>query len=137
VQLDVKTGAHFERTLGESRPSPPLDALGAVACGPPSAPAPCAVGRAWTWRPVPNVELSLAGGCMGRDLSARCGVALSRANGDHVEVITQIDTGSGTPDVVYVDIPERRVRIRGADLHGSFFRDLVFNYGRVDVKPVR
>jgi hypothetical protein len=28
------------------------------------------------------------------------------------------------------------VRVRGADIHGQFFREIVFSYGRVDVRPV-
>jgi hypothetical protein len=137
VQLDVKTGPVFERTARVSRMAPVVDALGGVACGPPAAPTPCSVARAWTWRPVPNVELSLAGGCLGRDPSVHCGLALSHAVGDRDDVLAQVDTGLETPEVVLVEGPEHRIRIRGADVHGHFFRELVFNYGRVDVKPVR
>jgi hypothetical protein len=137
VQLDVKTGPVFERAARGSRSSPALEALGAVSCGPPASPAPCSAARAWTWRPVPNVELSLAGGCLGRDLAARCALALSREVGERVDVLAQVDTGLGIPEVVLVDGLEHRVRIRGADGHRQFFRELVFNYGRVDVKPVR
>jgi hypothetical protein len=86
---------------------------------------------------VANVELSLAGGCAARDHSVGCGLALSRTTGERVDVLAQVDTGLGTPDVVFVDVAEHRVRVRGVDLHGAFFRDLVFSFGRVDVKPVR
>jgi hypothetical protein len=137
VQLEIKGGPAFERTAHASRPSPPLDALDGAACGPPASPAPCSLSRAWTWRPAPNVELSLAGGCLGRDPNARCALAVSRTLGDRSETLAQIDTGREAPDVVLVEGLERRIRVRGGDVHGQFLREVVFNYGRVDVKQVR
>jgi sulfatase modifying factor 1 len=137
VQLEVKVGQPFERTRQPSRPSPPLEALGGVACGPPLSPAPCSVSRAWTWRPAPNVELSVAGGCVGRDPSARCAAAVSRLLGEREETLAQVDTGREIPEVVLVEGLDRRIRIRGADLRGQFFREVVFSYGRVTVKDMR
>jgi sulfatase modifying factor 1 len=137
VTLEVKRGPAFERPAHPTAHSAPLDALGGVACGPPSSPAPCSIARAWTWRPAPNVELALAGGCVGRDPSARCAVAVSRMLGDRMQMLAQVDTGLAIPEVVLVESADRRVRVRGADVHGMFFRELVFNYGRVDVRPVR
>ncbi len=136
VQLEVHAGAAFEKTDRPSRSSPPLDALGGAACGPPLSPSPCSLARAWTWRPVPNVELSLAGGCLGRDPNARCAVAVSRSLGDRVDTLAQIDTGREIPEVVLVEGMDRTIRVRGADIHGQFFREIVFSYGRVDVKEV-
>jgi hypothetical protein len=136
VQLDVKAGVAFEKTLHPARSSPPLDARGGASCGPPLAPAPCSLARAWTWRPAPNVELSLAGGCLGRDPNARCAIAVSRAIGDRVDTLAQVDTGREIPEVVLVEGMDRRIRVRGADLHGPFFREVIFTYGRVDVKEV-
>jgi formylglycine-generating enzyme len=137
VQLDVQVGPAFERTARASRSSPALDALGGAACGPPASPAPCSIARAWTWRPAPNVELSLAGGCLGRDPNARCALGVSRAVAEGGETLAQIDTGREIPEVVLVEGRERRIRVRGLDLHGHFFREVVFNYGAVDVRPVR
>jgi formylglycine-generating enzyme required for sulfatase activity len=136
VELEVKHGPAFERTAHPVRSSPALDALGGVACGPPTSPGSCSLSRAWTWRPAPNVELSLSGGCVGRDPKARCAVAVSRDMGDLAQTLAQIDTGCEIPEVVLVEGPDRRVRVRGADIHGQFFREIVFSYGRVDVKPV-
>jgi formylglycine-generating enzyme required for sulfatase activity len=136
VHLDVKIGPAFEKIAHATQPSPPLDALGGVACGPPSAPAPCSISRAWTWRPVPNVELVLSGGCVGRDPNARCAVALSRTMKDHVETLAQIDTGREIPEVVLVEGMDRKIRVRGADIRGPFFREIVFDYGRVEVRNV-
>ncbi len=136
VTLEVKVGPPFERAARDTRPSPPLDALDGAACGPPASPAPCSLSRAWTWRPVPNVELSLSGGCVGRDPTARCAVALSQPMKDHVETLAQIDTGREIPEVVLVEGLDRKIRVRGADGRGQFFRELVFDNGRVDVRPV-
>ncbi len=137
VTLEVKVGPAFERVPHATEPSPPLEALGGTACGPPSAPAPCSISRAWTWRPVPNVELTLSGGCVGRDPAARCAVALSRNSGDHSDTLAQIDTGREIPEVVLVEGLDRKIRVRGADLRGAFFRELVFDFGRVEVRDVR
>ncbi len=136
VQLDVKIGPAFERTSHPAGPSPALDALGGAACGPPLSPAPCSLSRAWTWRPAPNVELSVAGGCLGRDPSARCALGVSRMIGDRAETLAQIDSGREIPEVVLVEGMDRRIRVRGADMRGQFFREVVFSYGRVEVKEV-
>lgn len=136
VQLAVHTGVPFQKDEHAKRNSPPLDALGGTACGPPLSPAPCFLARAWIWRPVPNVELSLAGGCVGHDPNARCALAVSRTIGDKSDTLAQIDTGREIPEVVLVEGAERRIRVRGADLHGQFFREVIFSYGRVDVKEV-
>jgi sulfatase modifying factor 1 len=136
VQLEVRTGQPFERTAHPSRSSPPLSALGGVACGPPLAPGPCSLARAWTWRPVPNVELSLAGGCVGRDPNARCALAVSRELGDREQTLAEVDTGREVPEVVLVEGGDHRVRVRGADMSGQYFREVVFSFGRVEVKEV-
>ena len=136
VHLDVKIGVPFQKAEHTTRTSPSLDALGGVSCGPPLNPAPCSLARAWIWRPSPNIELSLAGGCVGRDPSAMCALAVSRMVGDRTEVLAQIDTGREVPEVVLVEGMDRRIRVRGADMKGRFFREIVFSYGRVDVREV-
>jgi hypothetical protein len=82
------------------------------------------------------VELSLAGGCVGRDPNARCALAVSRVLGDRTDVLAQIDTGREIPEVVLVEGMDRRIRVRGADMKGQFFREIVYSYGRVDVREV-
>lgn len=136
IHLDVKVGMAFEKTVHPASASVPLDALGGAACGPPLAPAPCSLSRAWTWRPAPNVELSLAGGCLGRDPNARCAIGVSRTLGDRVQTLAQVDTGREIPEVVLVEGMDRRIRVRGADLHGPYFREIIFTNGRIDVKEV-
>jgi sulfatase-modifying factor enzyme 1 len=138
VDLAVKKGPVFEQAPPDwDASAPTLDALRGAACGPPRSPAPCSIGRAWIWRPAPNVELALSGGCVGRDPSARCGVGVSRWVNDRAQPLAQIDTGLEIPEVVLVESADHRVRVRGADMHGQFFREIVFDYGRVDVRPVR
>jgi hypothetical protein len=136
VELAVKTGIPFEKTPHPARSSPPLAALEGQSCGPPLSPAPCSLSRAWTWRPVPNVELYLAGGCIGRDPNARCAIAVSRMIGDRQETLAQVDTGREIPEVVLVEGMDRRIRVRGADIRGQYFREIVFTHGRIDVKEV-
>ena len=136
VTLAVTTGLPFEKTLHPARSSPPLAALDGQSCGPPLSPAPCSLSRAWTWRPAPNVELSLAGGCLGHDPNARCAIAVSRMIGEREETIAQVDTGREIPEVVLVEGMDRRIRVRGADIHGQYFREIVFTYGRIEVKEV-
>lgn len=137
VQVTVKTGPVFERTAQPNGPSPPLDALGGVACGTPMSPAPCFGTKAWTWRPEANVELSIRGGCTGKDPNARCAIAVSRAFGDRVETLAQIDCGRQIPEVVQVAGPDHDIRVRGANVLGQYFREVSFHYGRLEVRPVR
>ncbi len=136
VELEVNKGPAFERTAHATLSSPPLAALGDVACGPPTRPTPCSVSRAWTWRPTPNVELLLAGGCVGHDPAARCALGIGRALGDRSQSLGEVDTGREIPEVVLVESLDRRVRVRGADVHGQFFREIIFSYGRLEVRAV-
>jgi len=136
VDLEEKWGAAFERTVHPAPQTPPLTALDGVACGPPLSPAPCSLSRAWTWRPATNVELQVGGGCVGRDPNARCALAVWRVLGDRVDVMAQVDAGREIPEVVLVEGMDRKIRVRGADIHGPFFREIVFSYGRVDVREV-
>ena len=84
-----------------------------------------------------NVVLSVAGGCVGRDPNAHCALGVSRLRADRPANLAQIDCGREIPEVVLVEGIDRRIRVRGADLHGQFFREVIFSYGRVDVKGVR
>ncbi len=56
--------------------------------------------------------------------------------GDRAETLAQIDSGREIPEVVLVEGMDRRIRVRGADMRGQFFREVVFSYGRVEVKEV-
>ncbi len=134
VKLEIKGGPPLERAgIGGPR-SPPLDVLDGAACGPPGAPAPCTTSRAWIWRPVPNTELSLVGGCLGKGNEMRCALAVARTVGDRVETLAQIDTGREIADVGLIGGPERRVRVRGLERRGHFYRDVAFHYGIVEVQ---
>jgi hypothetical protein len=74
---------------------------------------------------------------VGWDPNARCALAVSRAIGQRTQTLAQVDTGREIPEVVLVESLDRRVRVRGADAHRQFFRELIFSYGQVEVKPVR
>ena len=123
VELEVKKGPAFESAAGGGLRAPPLDALDGAACGPPKAPSPCSIGRAWTWRPAPNVELSVSGGCMGHDPHARCAVGVSQWIGDRRQVLAQVDTRLAIPEVVpqtYRDPARHRCSLRDARFRRSF-----------------
>jgi sulfatase modifying factor 1 len=137
VHLEVKFGVALERIPHATQPSPPLDALGGAACGPPPSPPPCWSSRAWTWRPEPNVELSVAGGCEGLWPDTRCALAISRTIAGHGDKLAEVDTGQGVPDVVFIGGPDRRIRVVGKGARGRFVREVTFSYGRVDVQEVR
>jgi sulfatase modifying factor 1 len=137
VHLDVTFGVALERASRATQPSPPLDALAGAACGPPRSPTPCWSSRAWTWRPEPNVELSLAGGCEGLWPDTRCALAISRTIAEHCDKLAEVDTGQGVPDVVFIGGADRRIRVVGKGAHGRFVRELSFRYGRVDIQEVR
>ena len=61
---------------------------------------------------------------------------MSRTLGGEVQTLAQIDTGREIPEVVLVEGMDRKVRVRGADIHGVYFREIIFGYGKVDVKEV-
>jgi hypothetical protein len=64
-------------------------------------------------------------------------VGVARALGDEVQTLAQVDTGRSIPEVVLVAGADRHVRVRGGDAHGWFFREVTYDYGRVDVRNVR
>ena len=74
---------------------------------------------------------------VGRDPSARCALAVSRVVNDRVQTLAHVDTGREIPEVVLVEGLEKRIRVRGADVHALFFREVVFSYGKVEVRDVR
>lgn len=137
VTLDVKSGIPLEREPNAPGHSPPLEALGGLTCGPPKSPSPCSSARAWTWRPEGNVELTLAGGCMGAWPETRCGLAVARTLADQMDSLAQVDTGHAAPDVVLVGGADRRIRVVGESTRGRFVREVTFSYGRIDVHDVR
>ena len=69
--------------------------------------------------------------------NARCAIGVSRTLGDRVQTLAQVDTGREIPEVVLVEGMDRRIRVRGADMKGQYFREIIFSYGRVEVKGVR
>ena len=55
---------------------------------------------------------------------------------DRVQTLAQVDTGREIPEVVLVEGMDRRIRVRGADEHAQFFREVVYTYGKVDVRDL-
>jgi hypothetical protein len=64
-------------------------------------------------------------------------VAVSRLARGQLQPLAEIDTGREIPEVVLVESADHRVRVRGADLRGQFFREVTFDSGRIDVRAVR
>jgi sulfatase modifying factor 1 len=95
---------------------------------------PCAFPRQWIWRPTGNVEIFLRNGCIGSGLGLRCTIAAHTMLGDKIVPLARFAIGREIPEVVLVAGEQRNVRARGGDIKGPVFRELVYSYGKVDVK---
>jgi hypothetical protein len=90
--------------------------------------------RAWTWRPIGNEELLVAGGCSGLGVNPSCGVLILRTlTGSH-SVLAWASSGVFTP-LVQTDVDARDVWLFGGDERGTFRRLLNYAHGRVSVGP--
>ncbi|WP_394824190.1 formylglycine-generating enzyme family protein [Pendulispora albinea] len=113
--------------------------------------------QGWTWHPSANEELLIVTGCARADAAAGasdasvsgmssasggaggCGVIIGRPppvpSADPV-ILTTIESGRDAAEVVLFG-DARHLRMRGLDLKGSFLREILYAYGRVDVGPVK
>lgn len=133
VELAVKRGLLLEK-LGRPEDSPkPVEALG---CSSPTGEA-CVYEKVWIWRPMGNVEMHIRVGCSGWKEASRCGGVVVQLSGDKAEVMAKVDAGREIPEFVVINAEDRRIRMRGADAGGTFFREIVYVYGKVEVRPVR
>jgi formylglycine-generating enzyme len=93
---------------------------------------PCDHEHAWIWQPIANVEIFVKGGCVGEKVTARCGMILAVLRGDEARVLAHVDAGREIPEAVLMAGDGRRIRIRGHDTK-PFFREVTYNFGRLDV----
>ena len=135
VDLKVTFGQalHPAKTIGEI---PQAMALGCGSPIPDAGMGSCVAQHAWVWRPIPNVELYIKGGCTMVGPRARCGVVVGRAQGGKVEPLVSVDAGYEAPEVVLLGGEERSVRMRGRDNVGPIYRVITYAYGRIEVHPV-
>ncbi len=130
VELEVKVGQPLSKIENVAElPQPVLD----LPC-PSPVEGTCVYPRAWIWRPSGNVEIYLRNGCTGSGLGLRCGFVVVQLLGDKVNVMARVAVGREIPEVVLVAGEGRNVRARGGDIRGPVFRELVYSYGKVEVK---
>jgi hypothetical protein len=90
--------------------------------------------RMWTWRPIGNEDLVVAGGCAGLGKRPACGVLVARMVLDRASVVGWSTSGHWVPNV-QVDVDARDLWLFGGDGLGAFRRLLEYRWGRVEVGP--
>jgi formylglycine-generating enzyme required for sulfatase activity len=132
VDLAVKVGSPLSRIENvQELPQSVLD----LPCPSPDADAgACVYPRGWIWRPSGNVDIYLRSGCTGSGLGLRCGMVAATILGEKMVVLAHANVGREIPEVVLVAGEGRNARARGGDVHGPVFRELVYSYGKVDVR---
>ena len=131
VDLAQVSGVPLERSGKPSELAAPLVAITKGAWLAHSDGGAAAFTRVWTWHPVPNEELVIAGGCGRVQGVLDCGAVVGRG-GPSPRVLAEIPTGLDFPDVQQ-NGDARHLRIRGLELRGGFLRDVIYTYGIVDV----
>jgi len=130
VDLEVKVGQPLSRIENvQELPQSVLD----LPCPSPQK-GTCVYPRAWIWRPSGNVEIYLRNGCTGSGLGLRCGIVAATLLGDKVHVLARANVGREIPEVVLVAGEGRNARARGGDIRGPVFREMVYSYGKVEVR---
>ncbi|HEX7601801.1 MAG TPA: SUMF1/EgtB/PvdO family nonheme iron enzyme, partial [Polyangiaceae bacterium] len=92
------------------------------------------VERMWTWHPLGNEELVIAGGCAHPQGHSRCGVVVARPRTDRVDVLEFISTDWWQPTLSESDSP-REVFAHGGDTNGAFRRKVSYDWGRITIAP--
>jgi len=148
--LVVKPGTPLERSMKPGELGSPF-ATAAVKKWGTAESSQFAPRQGWTWHPSANEELLIVTGCVrgterdapsaGSPASslAACGVLVGRAPqlpGAEPVVLASIDSGRDAAEVVLFG-DARHLRMRGLDLKGSFLREILYAYGRVDIGPMK
>lgn len=94
------------------------------------------VERIWTWHPLGNEELQLAGGCTAPTVmgpaSKSCGLFIGRDHGDRIQLLVFIATDEWQPTLAEGDEP-RLVQVMGGDHFGAFRKTMGWEWGRVSI----
>lgn len=88
--------------------------------------------RMWTWRPIGNEELLVAGGCVGLASEPRCGVIVARVVLDEPKFLGWAGSGHWAPNV-QTDVDPRDLWLFGGDKAGQFKRLIGYVWGRVSI----
>ncbi|MEZ4370922.1 MAG: SUMF1/EgtB/PvdO family nonheme iron enzyme [Polyangiaceae bacterium] len=88
--------------------------------------------RMWTWRPIGNEELLVAGGCVGLASEPRCGVIVARMVLDEPKFLGWAGSGHWAPNV-QTDVDPRDLWLFGGDKAGQFKRLVGYVWGRVSI----
>ncbi|WP_394834018.1 SUMF1/EgtB/PvdO family nonheme iron enzyme [Pendulispora rubella] len=145
--LVVKPGVPLERSMKPADLGAPFAGAGSKKWGggAPAESSPFVARQAWAWHPTANEELFIVTGCArSKEADEKrppsgCGVMIGRvppSPGAEPVVLTSIDSGRDAAEVVLFG-DARHLRMRGLDLKGSFLREILYAYGRVDVGPVK
>jgi hypothetical protein len=93
----------------------------------------------WTWRPVPNDELTVASGCAGY-LHGRpegCVIIVFRDSRPDDAPLAALNVDVGVGEVASAG-DARHLRFRALDLGGALYtRAITYVYGRVDLSDVK
>jgi formylglycine-generating enzyme len=91
--------------------------------------------RIWNWKPIPNEDLMLAGGCAGGSGFRRCGVLVVRRTLGRLDVLEWVPSGIFAPTVRIKRIAQR-VYIYGGDKRSHFRTPVEFAWGKLRVEAI-
>lgn len=90
------------------------------------------VERTWTWHPLGNEELLLAGGCAIAAGSKKCGVFAARDIAGQLQLLVFVSTEKWQP-TVGEGAEGRLVHVMGGDDFGAFRKIVAWDWGRVAI----
>jgi sulfatase modifying factor 1 len=90
------------------------------------------VERTWTWHPLGNEELLLAGGCAIAAGSKKCGAFVGRELAGKLQLLVFVSTEKWQP-TVGEGSEGRLVHVMGGDDFGAFRKIVAWDWGRVAI----
>ncbi len=89
------------------------------------------VERIWTWHPLGNEELLLAGGCSSPPRK-RCGLFVARDRGKALDLAALVSTDEWQPTLGETD-SAREIFVHGGDDVGAFRKRVSYDWGRISI----